>query len=574
MTKGPLSLRASAPPRPASKLTKVGYVSKELTIASEESEKLVITLSPVPDENIEKVVVRASRTRAAETRSIASLDEEAIRREGGKNLADTLAELPGVSVLRSGNVAKPIVRGQHSARLLMLYDGVRHEGQDWGMNHGVEIDPFSAGSIEVVKGSAGVRYGPDAIAGVLLVNTPNMLDEPGIRAETLSVGALNGKRGTMAGRLEGNHEILPGLSWRIDGNYSRGAGLETPNYPLDNTGIEEWNSGAAMTYEGDCWSLDLSFHRKSEISGVCLCVRKETTADFDAQVVSNTPPNVELYEADYEIDRPYHGVIHDIAIARGEIDLKNLGTLEMTYGFQRNDRKEYEIIRSESSNAQHNFILRTHTGDVSFKHEPIALSTDMTLEGLSGVTGMLQENVYRGWPLLSDFRAFGGGLFTIERLILDDVEFEAGIRYDHTTRHAYLPKKTYQSLAREDRINPEDCSIGDDFTRCNRSFDAMTYSLGSLVYLAPGITAKLDLSSATRAPTINEQYLNGTSPSFPVMARGNHTLTSETSWSTSATLEATSSMFSGEFSIYGSYIDEYIYLHQSFGMTGPSEPMS
>ena len=211
-----------------------------------------------------------------------------------------------------------------------------------------------------------------------------MLDEPGIRAETLSVGALNGKRGTMAGRLEGNHEILPGLSWRIDGNYSRGAGLETPTYPLDNTGIEEWNSGAAMTYEGDCWSLDLSYHRKSEISGVCLCVRKETTADFDAQVVSNTPPNVELYEADYEIDRPYHGVIHDIAIARGEIDLDSLGTLEMTYGFQRNDRKEYEIIRSESSVAQHNFILRTHTGDVSFKHEPIALSTDMTLEGLSG----------------------------------------------------------------------------------------------------------------------------------------------------------------------------------------------
>ena len=91
---------------------------KNSRLLRSESEELVITLSPVPDENIEKVVVRASRTRAAETRSIASLDEEAIRREGGKNLADTLAELPGVSVLRSGNVAKPIVRGQHSARLL------------------------------------------------------------------------------------------------------------------------------------------------------------------------------------------------------------------------------------------------------------------------------------------------------------------------------------------------------------------------------------------------------------------------------------------------------------------------
>ena len=54
---------------------------------------------------------------------------------------------------------------------------------------GSRLIPFSAGSIEVVKGSAGVRYGPDAIAGVLLIKTPDMLDEPGIRAETLSVGA-------------------------------------------------------------------------------------------------------------------------------------------------------------------------------------------------------------------------------------------------------------------------------------------------------------------------------------------------------------------------------------------------
>ena len=106
---GTFKLEGLCSATPSLKLTKVGYVSKEHTIAAEASEKLVLTLSPVPDENIEKVVVRASRTRAAETRSISSLDEEAIRREGGKNLADTLAELPGVSVLRSGNVAKPIV---------------------------------------------------------------------------------------------------------------------------------------------------------------------------------------------------------------------------------------------------------------------------------------------------------------------------------------------------------------------------------------------------------------------------------------------------------------------------------
>ena len=336
-------------------------------------------------------------------------------RTRGKHLADTLAELPGGTVLRSGNVAKPIVRGQHGPRLLILYDGVRHEGQDWGLGHGTDIDAFSAGSLEVVKGSAGVRYGPDAIAGVLLVKPPELLNEPGIRVETQTVGALNGKRGVMAARVEGNHSTLPELSWRVDGNYSRGAGLQAPNYPLDNTGIEEYNAGTVLAYEGDCWNLKLSFHRKSETSGVCRCVRKETTADFDAQVLSDTPPYVELYQADYEIDRPYHSVTHDTLIARGQVELGDAGDLEVTYAFQLNDRKEFEIVRVETSFAQHNFTLRSHTADVVFRHTPIELSDAIDLEGMIGVSGMLQENVYRGWPLLSDYRGFVGGIFAIEQ---------------------------------------------------------------------------------------------------------------------------------------------------------------
>ena len=146
------------------RLTSPNYLSEEKQLDGQETRNVLLSLNPLIPDTIEHLVVQGRKTQSVDTRSIASLDESAIRRESGKNLADTLAALPGVSVLRSGNIAKPIVRGQHSARLLMLYDGVRHEGQDWGMNHGVEIDPFSAGSMEVVKGSAGVRYGPDAVS--------------------------------------------------------------------------------------------------------------------------------------------------------------------------------------------------------------------------------------------------------------------------------------------------------------------------------------------------------------------------------------------------------------------------
>ena len=85
-------------------------------------------------------------------------------------------------------------------------------------------------------------------------------------------------------------------------------------------------------------------------------------------------------------------------------------------------------------------------------------------------------------------------------------------------------------------------------------------TLGGLMRLSDEFTGKIDLSSATRMPTIDEQYINGTSPSFPIMARGRATLGPETSWSLSGTLETSISWFSAEVSVYGSYIDEYIYL--------------
>ena len=215
----------------------------------------------------------------------------------------------------------------------------------------LEIYSFELGEC-VVKGSAGVRYGPDAIAGVLLIDPPELLKEPGIRIRADTIGAVNGKRGTVAGRLDGNHKVLPGLSWRLDGNYSRGGGLETPDYPLDNTGVEEKNLGGIVEYEGDCWRLKLSYRRNDKRNGVCLCVRNEATSDFDATLTRDRPINSELYQADYEIERPFQWVKHDIALVRGQLELEGIGDFESTYAYQLNDRNEFDIVRVETSAPQ------------------------------------------------------------------------------------------------------------------------------------------------------------------------------------------------------------------------------
>jgi len=536
------------------------YALRELTLKLSAERHVEVPLLPMRVAQGGELVVEAPRVKASDTRSVVSLEGDALLRARGKSLADSLAALPGVTVLRNGITAKPVVRGQYGTRVLKLYDGVRHEGQDWGLDHSPEIDPFAAGAMRVVKGAAGVRYGPDAIAGVLLIEPPELLKDPGLKIHGELIGALNGKRGTFAMRLDGNHAFLPGLSWRVDGNYSRGAGLMTPNYPLDNTGIEEWNIGAMVAYEGDCWNAKLSYRRNDRRNGVCLCVRNETTADFDAQLLRDTPLNSELYKADYEISRPFQDVVHDLVIARAGVEFEGLGELEATYAFQLNDRREYDIVRTETSFAQYNFTLRSHTLDVSFRHAPISLTKGLRLEGLAGLSGLMQENVYRGWPLLSDYRAFGASVFALERLIVGRFEFEAGARFDHMTREAHIPKKTYQSLVREGRIFADECIVGDEFTRCPSAFNAGTLSLGALMRIREGLDAKIDLSTATRFPTIDEQYISGASPSFPVMARGRGGLGPETSWSLSGTFEAAFPWISAELSVYGSFIDDYIYL--------------
>ena len=51
--------------------------------------------------------------------------------------------------------------------MLTLFDGVRQEGQQWGDEHGIEVDQYGIDRVEVIKGPASLTYGSDALAGVV-----------------------------------------------------------------------------------------------------------------------------------------------------------------------------------------------------------------------------------------------------------------------------------------------------------------------------------------------------------------------------------------------------------------------
>jgi outer membrane receptor protein involved in Fe transport len=128
--------------------------------------------------------------------------------------------MTGVAVLQTGStIAKPVIHGLHSNRLLILNNGIRQEGQQWGSEHAPEIDPFIATSLKVIKGANTVRYGSGAMAGVIVVEPGELRDSTGIGGEVNLVGFSNGRSGTVSGIIEGRPQLLPNWGWRVQDGY-------------------------------------------------------------------------------------------------------------------------------------------------------------------------------------------------------------------------------------------------------------------------------------------------------------------------------------------------------------------
>lgn len=528
-----------------------------VALATAASLELELELWPLASEVI---VIQAEAPRPPDMQASSVISGAALERMRGRALSDALAEVPGVSQLRSASgMAKPIVRGQYGRRLLLLVDSVRHRAQEWGLDHAPEIDPFVADRLTVVRGAAGVRYGSDAIGGAILIDPPELPRQPGATGEVHLVGVTNGRGGSVASRVQEAPARVPGLAWQLEGSLKRLAAAEAPGYALDNTGVDEWSAGATVGYRTPAADYKLSYLRYQARLGVCRCLRIESAEDFYEQIARDEPLGVELYDAAFPIERPYQTVSHDLALMRGRWRPASLGTFTATYALQYDVRREFDIVREATTGPQFDFRLTTHDLDLAFEHKPIHLNDHLHLRGTAGVAGMAQVHGYGGLPLVPDHRAWGTGVHVSERLLGHDFELQAGVRYDLLARTASIAGQDFQRLVRSGQLAADACGVaGADPVECDATFHTLSASIGGLYQLTPAWTAKLDLSTASRPPNPDEQYLNGTAPTFPVLALGKPDLGPETTYSASVTSTYQAPRLSAEVSAYASYIADYI----------------
>ena len=131
-------------------------------------------------------VVRATDFRLSPL-SIKSLNLSELDSKGATNLIDAISQTPGVNQISTGSgISKPVIRGLGYNRVLVLNNGMRQEGQQWGDEHGVEIDEYSIERVEIIKGPGSLMYGSDGIGGVLNFISPKAPTEGSVKNQLIS----------------------------------------------------------------------------------------------------------------------------------------------------------------------------------------------------------------------------------------------------------------------------------------------------------------------------------------------------------------------------------------------------
>lgn len=424
----------------------------------------------------------------------------------GESLAKMISQVQGVSLIQTGaTIAKPVIHGLHSNRILILNNEVRQEGQQWSQDHAPEIDPLMASQIVVVKGADAVRYGSDALGGVIILS-PDKLPYSDALHGSFSAGfSSNSLKTTSSIKVESSFENLPNFAWRVQASHKKAGDFKTAEYYLNNTGLEELNFSVSAGYEKKNWSVEAFFSQFNNESGVFFGSHIGSLEDLFRRFELGRPEQTMPFS--YQIYAPRQEVVHHLFKIKSFVNI-NLGKISLQYAFQDDIRKEFSVRRLDRSKIPAlNMGLKTHSLDLSWENSYKNWKTQI------GINAISQSNINDPFtgvvPILPNFASFGYGVFGIQKYVEELWQIEAGLRYDYKI----LNSAGYDSFS--------------NLYGGSKKFNNITYTLGGSYHLNENLDLTTNLGLAWRAPSPNELYSNGLHHGAGTYQVGDENLNSE-----------------------------------------------
>jgi iron complex outermembrane recepter protein len=468
----------------------LGYQDAVLNIKfNNDSTFIIITLKQTA-EQLKEIVVQDHADATDHAQNYSVLHEAQLAETAGKTLGESLKEIPGVNTIQAGpGIFKPVIHGVHSQRVLILNYGIRQEGQQWGAEHAPEIDPFIASDIIVIKDASAIKYGTDALGGVIVVNPPPLPDRAALSGAINTIVQSNGRSGTFSGLLEGGIAGREGWGWRVQGSAKGTGDFHTADYSLTNTGVRELNYSAAAGYHQENFGVEAYFSHFQSTLGILRGTAVGNADDLEEAMEREIPLHTTSFS--YDIHEPRQVVAHDLLKLNSH---RKSGNHEwrLQYGFQNNRREEYDFRVGDLSKIPAlNLKLLTHTVEAELE---TLLSEKNSL--CFGITGMFQKNNKvdgtQRVPFIPNFSNTSAGIFAITKFYAGRWKFDIGTRYDYR----------YYSVSGYDYKNT--------LFQSTSLFHNISATAGATVTLKKNQTVIFNVSSAWRPPNVAELYSIGT----------------------------------------------------------------
>ncbi len=495
----------------------IGYQSVVKTIDLSSSAELNIVLTPSMSEMHEVII---TGTPIASNNKYNSTSATVVSRNEllapATNLIDALAkQVPGISQITTGSgISKPVIRGLGYNRVVTLNNGVKQQGQQWGDEHGIELDQ-NTDRVEVLRGAASLLYGSDAIGGVINVLEPLVPQSGQVKGEVLSNYSTNNGLTSNSLMLTGNQN---GFVWRGRGSYQSAGNFKTPDGYYINSG-----------YNTTSLSGMLGLNKKWGYSHLNFSYFKNNIGFHEAE------PGDELYTTDKTrtLDFPRQDIRHYKIALNNNIVLGN-GTLKLDLGYQKNQRRELE-----SAIPALFFDMNTYSVDAKYY-----LPEKNGWQPLVGFSGSNEVSRNKGEEvLIPEYNRISVGTFAYVKKTWDENTFNAGVRFDHINN---------DGKAFEQGGTPI-------FPGFKNKFSNLSGAVGFTHVFNNDLSFKANAGSAFRAPNPAELGSNGAHEGTTRFEIGNTNLKAERSYQADATLEFGHSVITGSLGIYENYINNYIY---------------
>lgn len=465
--------------------------------------------------------------------SISTVSKGELLYHPSTNLIDAISRVPGVAQITTGaGISKPVIRGLSANRVVTVSDGVKQQGQQWGDEHGIEIDQYSADHVEVLKGPASLMYGSDALGGVINILDGLPAPDGTLRGEFLTNYATNNGLTGSSLMLQGNEN---GLIYKVRGSYKNAYSYKTPTEYVPNSGFNETN------FEGQIglnkkWGyahLDASSFRTN--IGFYEPLRNDAgqLVDDDLNTFSDEQ------NKDRTLAYPKQDVRH-YKIALNSNILLGDGSLKATLGYQHNLRRELDGAGADGLALFLNSYTYSYDLKYSFKE----------VNGWAPVLGVSGEYIHSlnttgAEQLIPDYDTQAFGTFAYVKKTWDNDTFNAGARFDYRK----MTGKAFDGDAQ--------------FNAFSNNFSHITGALGYTHEFNEALSFKANAGSAFRAPNVAELASNGVHEGVFRYEVGNPDLKPEQSYQFDASFDYQNQYLNASLGGFANFINNYIYYSTS-----------